>query len=101
MSEYRGDPETLLEKLFEKAIKDAIKQSKKNGQEPNKLGVVISSEELNNDITVKSLLILHNYICIRYIYKKLCPILPLLYFIDLKLLPKVMTGNLCWVLPLW
>jgi hypothetical protein len=52
MSEYKGDPETLLEKLFEKAIKNAIKQAKKNGQEPNKLGVVISSEELNNDITV-------------------------------------------------
>jgi DNA-binding protein YbaB len=52
MSEYKGDPEILLEKLFKKAIKDAIKQSKKNGQEPSKLGVVISSEELNNDITV-------------------------------------------------
>jgi DNA-binding protein YbaB len=52
MSEYMGDPETLLEKLFKKAIKDAIKQSKKNGQEPTKMGIVISSEELNDDITV-------------------------------------------------
>lgn len=46
------DPEKLLNDIFESAIEDAMKESRKHDIEPTHLGCVITSEQLDPDICI-------------------------------------------------